>query len=150
MTHQCVRCGTLFPDEDPSILRGCSKCGSIFFLFISGPRDTKQINDMKKELEAKDTTLEREITKQIEKRNSEVRILEPEEEPEQKTPEIRLAKVQSGRKRSKFGIETLRIPREGLYEINIDALMKRKPLIIFEKGKVYLIHLPSAFEKGKN
>lgn len=49
--------------------------------------------------------------------------------------------------KKKFGIETIKTKKEGIYEINIDALMKRKPLIILEKGKTYIIHLPSVFER---
>jgi len=39
--------------------------------------------------------------------------------------------------------------KEGVYKINVNALMNGKPLIIHEKGKAYLIHLPSVFEKLK-
>jgi predicted nucleic acid-binding Zn-ribbon protein len=48
-----------------------------------------------------------------------------------------------------FDIETIRIPKEGVYEININALMNGKPLIIHERERIYLIHLPSVFEKLK-
>ncbi len=50
-------------------------------------------------------------------------------------------------KKQKFGIETVKSPKEGVYEINIDALMKRKPLIILEKKEMYVVHLPSVFER---
>jgi len=49
--------------------------------------------------------------------------------------------------KKKFQVETVRSPIEGVYEINIDALMKRRPLIILEKGKTYIIHLPSVFDR---
>lgn len=139
MSHKCVRCGNTFQDDDPSILRGCNSCGSIFFLYLKTPQDAQQIEEIQKELQAKDTTLETELAKQIEKRKEEIKKedVKKKVKPEKKFREI------------KFGIETLRIPREGLYEINIEALMKKKPLVILEKGKVYLIHLPSAFEKVK-
>lgn len=48
-----------------------------------------------------------------------------------------------------FDIETVRTPKEGVYEININALFNKKPLIILEKGRAYFIHLPSVFEKVK-
>jgi predicted nucleic acid-binding Zn-ribbon protein len=48
-----------------------------------------------------------------------------------------------------FDIETIRIPKEGVYEININALMNGKPLIIHERERIYFIHLPSVFEKLK-
>lgn len=50
----------------------------------------------------------------------------------------------------KTPIETVKSPKEGVYEINIDALMSKKPLIILEKNRVYFIHLPSIFEKLKS
>jgi len=46
-------------------------------------------------------------------------------------------------------IETITAIKEGVYKINVNALMNGKPLIIHEKGKAYLIHLPSVFEKLK-
>lgn len=130
--HKCVRCGAIYQDNDSSILRGCSKCGSIFFLYLKTPQDAVEAKEIERELEAKDTTLEKELTKKIE---------------EEKRKEVPEEKVE-GRKERKieFGVETVRIPREGVYEINLDALMKKRPLIILEKGKVYFIHLPSVFE----
>lgn len=137
--HKCIRCGNIYQDNDSSILRGCS-CGSIFFLYIKTPDDAVQIEEMQKELQAKDTSLEKEITKQIKAKKS------VEKKPEEKKPKIK-AKPRKKFREIKFGIETLRIPKEGVYEINIDALMKKRPLIILEKGNIYLIHLPSVFEE---
>jgi predicted nucleic acid-binding Zn-ribbon protein len=129
--HKCIRCGEVFQDNDESILRGCTNCGSIFFLYLKTPEESQQLEEIKKELEEKKTTLEEEIEKKIKE-------IKEEKKVEKK-------KV----KRPKFGIETVRIPREGVYEINLDALMKKRPLIILEKGKVYFVHLPSVFEKTK-
>jgi len=53
------------------------------------------------------------------------------------------------RARKRFDIETVKEPKEGVYKINIQALMKKKPLIIFQKKRAYLIHLPSVFERIK-
>ncbi|MEM5790954.1 MAG: Zn-ribbon containing protein [Candidatus Aenigmatarchaeota archaeon] len=133
MSHKCIRCGNLFEDNDASILRGCPNCGSIFFLYIKDQEDLKRAEEIEKELKEKDTSLEKEIEKRVE----EVKRKEKAEEKEVKR------KVRKAR----FGIETVRIPREGVYEINLDALMKSKPLIVLEKGKIYFVHLPSAFEE---
>ncbi len=126
--HKCVRCGEVFQDNDESILRGCTHCGSIFFLYLKTPEESQQLEEIKKELEEKKTTLEEEIEKKIKEIKEE-------------------RKVEKKVKKPKFGIETVRIPKEGIYEINLDALMKKRPLIILEKGKVYFVHLPSVFEK---
>jgi len=128
MPHKCLRCGAVYADNDESILRGCS-CGSIFFLLMVGDHEVKQIQEMEKELQEKDTSLEKELMKQIE---------------EKKKMEVG-TKVK--KRKVRFGIETIRIPRPGVYEINIDALMKKKPIIILERERVYIIHLPSVFEK---
>jgi len=135
--HKCVRCGSIFEDNDATILRGC-KCGSIFFLFMRSEKDQDQVKEIEKELEKKETTLEKEIEKKIEEKKE-------REEEELKIGRPKKVEVEE----IKFGIETIRIPREGVYEINLDALMKKQPIIILERGKVYFIHLPSAFEKVK-
>lgn len=152
MSHKCVRCGAVYEDNDASILRGC-KCGSIFFLYMKTVEDVQQIKEIENELKRQDTTLERELSKKIEeKKAEEVKLEEPRIEPEEFEEKIEVAKKIEKKikvSRSKFGVETVKIPREGVYEINLEALMGRRPLIILEKGKVYFIHLPSAFERLK-
>lgn len=186
--HQCVRCGNSYADNDESILRGCLKCGSIFFLYMKDESDIEQLNLVEAQLQEKDTNLERELTKHIEKtkesRKKKEKIGEAKkkgkvskrkeavEKTAEKTVETRedLEKkakkqigvemvpskmkkrdvIKVGRRRfaveDMFGIETIRIPKDGVYEINIDALMRKKPIIVLERGKVYFIHLPSVFE----
>lgn len=152
MSHKCVRCGSIYEDNDSSILRGC-KCGSIFFLFTKTQQDVKEFQDIQQELQNKDTTLEQELSKSIEQKK-EIEKEQIEKDVKAEVSEIHAPReikkeiIEEGIKdRKKFGIETVRITKGGVYEINIDALMKRKPLIILEKGKIYLIHLPSAFER---
>lgn len=136
MPHKCVRCGNVFEDNDASILRGCS-CGSVFFLYVKTPQDVEQIKEIQKELETKETNLEQELTKHVEEKKKEEAIA------------VKEGKVKRRVEKFKWGIETIKIPREGVYEINIDALMKKRPIIILERGRVYFIHLPSAFEELK-
>jgi predicted nucleic acid-binding Zn-ribbon protein len=52
-------------------------------------------------------------------------------------------------RKKEFKIETVTALEEGIYRININALMEGNPLIIHERGKAYFIHLPSVFEKVK-
>lgn len=127
--HRCLRCNKSYEDNDSSILRGCPSCGSIFFLYIKTPEQEIEVKKIEEKLEKKETTLEKEILKEIKKKK----------EVEEEFEEVKI-------KKEKFGIETIRIPKEGVYEINIKGLMENKPLIVLEKGKVYLIHLPSVFE----
>jgi predicted nucleic acid-binding Zn-ribbon protein len=111
---------------------------------MKNPQDDKQIQQIQQELETKDTTLEKELFKKIEEKKVEVK------KPKAKAPKKVREKIKRiRRKQIEFGIETVRVPKEGVYEINIDALMKRRPLIILEKGRVYFIHLPSLFERVK-
>jgi len=152
--HKCVRCGTVYEDNDSTILRGC-KCGSIFFLLMKTQKDADEIKQMQQELETKETTLEQELTKKIEETKAATitkKEVEKELEPviagEKRSTQKEVIRKMK-RARRKFGIETLQIPKEGVYEINIDALMKKRPLVILEKGQVYIIHLPSAFGEEK-
>ena len=145
MSHKCVRCGNTFEDNDPTILRGCKNCGSIFFLYMKSAEDAQQIKQIENELKAQDTTLEKELTKKIEEKKMEIAVPVVEEKIEVAQKIEKEMKIP----KEKFGVETVKVPREGVYEINLEALMGRKPLIILEKGRVYFIHLPSAFEKVK-
>lgn len=147
MSHKCVRCGSIYEDNDASILRGC-KCGSIFFLYMKDQQDVQEFQQIQEELHTKDTTLEQELSKQIEEKKEIEKEVKAEVKEVHAPKEVKKEIVKEGiKEREKFGIETIRIMKEGVYEINIDALMKKRPLIILEKGKVYLIHLPSAFER---
>ena len=71
--HKCVRCGNTYEDNDSSILRGCTRCSGIFFLYIKGEADARQLDAVQRELQERDTTLEKELVKQIEKRKSKKR-----------------------------------------------------------------------------
>lgn len=142
MTHKCVRCGSVYQDSDNSILKGCLSCGSIFFLYIKNAQDAQELKAIEDELISKDTTLEQELTKSIEDKKSEAPA---EEKLSKDKPKMKVKKVRM----KKFGIETVRIPKEGVYEINLEGLMNKRPLVILEKERVYFIHLPSAFEKVK-
>ena len=114
MVHKCLKCGAVYNDDDESILNGCKKCGSIFFMYLKNAKDVKEYKRIKEKLERKEVDLEKEVTK-----------------------------VQ------KFGVETIRIPKDGVYEINVDALMRKEPLIVLVKSGTYFVYLPSVFEKFK-
>lgn len=159
MSHKCLRCGKIYQDNDSNILRGCSNCGSIFFLYMKSEQEAKQLQKIEQELHQKDTSFEEELAKQLTvKKPAEISATEevsyeiemPQEPREPQLPKMSKAAERKASKlprKQKFGIETIRVPREGLYEINIEALMEKRPIIVLEKGKVYFIHLPSAFEK---
>ena len=183
--HKCVRCGSAYDDDDAEIIRGCKRCGGIFFLYVAGPSDAgvKQLDAVKRELEAKDTTIENELAKEIGKKKAGepgyaaigpgMRAEKPAyghveleaasvKRAARKAAKRRTAKPAAGSKLARkdtitigskkfaldevFGIETVRMPNEGVYEINIDALMRKRPIILLERGGIYVIHLPQAFQ----
>jgi predicted nucleic acid-binding Zn-ribbon protein len=148
--HKCVRCGSIYQDEDESILRGCRICNSVFFLHMKSQDDIQKLDAVVKELEKKDTTLETELIKEIKKKKIERKRKKVKPVRVKKEAVKKEVVVVSGKKfavEDKFGVETIRMPKEGVYEINIDALMRKKPMIVFERGKIYIIHLPDVFEK---
>jgi predicted nucleic acid-binding Zn-ribbon protein len=122
MSHKCVRCGKVYKEDDPTILKGC-ECGSIFFFYIRGADEIEQFREIERDLENRKTSLEFELEKEF---------------------------IKSQNDGGHFGVETVKMPIEGVYEINIDALMKKQPLIILKQGKTYQIHLPSVFEKVRH
>ena len=113
MVHKCVRCGAVYDDDDKSIINGCKRCNSPFFLYIKDVKDAEEFERIRKGLEEKRVSLEDELRRKVEE----------------------------------FGVETIRMPKEGVFEINVGALMRKEPLILLAKGKTYFIYLPSVFEK---
>ncbi|MCD6403251.1 MAG: hypothetical protein J7K98_02900 [Candidatus Aenigmarchaeota archaeon] len=111
MVHKCLKCGAVYDDDDESIINGCPKCGSVFFMYIKDEKDVKAFEKLQKDIKEKRIDLKKEVVK------------------------------------SKFGVETIRIPKDGVYEINIDALLKGEPLIVLVKNGTYFVYLPSVFEK---
>lgn len=122
MSHKCIRCGKIYKDDDPTILKGCD-CGSIFFFYIRTADEIEQFREMEEELENKKTSLEFELEKEF---------------------------IKSQNDEKHFGVETVKMPVEGVYEINLEGLMKKQPLIILKYGKIYQIHLSSIFEKVRH
>jgi len=122
MSHKCLRCGKLYEDNDPTVMKGCD-CGSIFFFYIKDKTEISKFEEIQQELGMKNTSLEFELEKEF---------------------------IKSQNDENHFGIETIKNPIDGVYEINLDALMKKQPLIILKQGKTYMIHLPSIFDKVKD
>ncbi len=121
MSHKCLRCNKIYEDNDPSVIKGCD-CGSIFFFYIRDKSEFDKFQEIQQNLENQKTSLEFELEKEF---------------------------IKSQNDKNHFGVETIKNPIDGVYEINLDALMKKQPLVILKQGKTYLIHLPSAFEKVK-
>ncbi|HIK02289.1 TPA: hypothetical protein H1012_00390 [archaeon] len=120
--HQCLKCKTMFANEEVPIIDGCS-CGSKLFLFVKHKGDMKLAEKYRPQLEAKieeiDVQQKRERTKPASKSSAE---------------------------KPKFGVETIKVHDIGVYSIHLDALMKGAPIVVLAKGGSYIISFPSLFE----
>lgn len=120
MPHQCVHCGTIFPDTAEEILKGCG-CGSHFFYYIK-EIPSQKVTETINELEKSDKV-------QIEKDIREITGLS--EKPEK--PVI-------------LDLESVKVIQPGKFEIDIVNLFSRKRPLIYklEEGK-YIIDLAASF-----
>jgi len=116
MSHQCVHCGRIIPSGSNEILRGCSSCGSHFFVYIKE-------EDLKNELEE----LPLRNTTSQEKRKIEKEIREISGITEEDKPVI-------------LNLESIRALEEGKFEIDLVHLLnKNRPLIYkIEEGKYFI------------
>lgn len=129
MAHQCVHCGSIYPNASKELLEGCGKCGSHFFFFI---RDD-MLQKMKENAEAKILLeLKEDEKKHIEEDVREIMDIEDEEAP------------------VILDLESIRIIGPGKFEIDVVNLFNKTRPIIYklEEGK-YVIDLKSGFDEFK-
>jgi predicted nucleic acid-binding Zn-ribbon protein len=120
--HQCLNCGAVYEDIR-ELENGCKMCGGRRFYFAESPLDEEARKDIKQKKPsgiAKVMVDDTRLEKWIEAR------VEPETE--------------------RRGI--IEIKGKGSYEIDIEALLDSKPIIV-EKDGSYLIYLPSLFDSLK-
>jgi predicted nucleic acid-binding Zn-ribbon protein len=117
MAHQCVKCGKIYDNAAPEILKGCSSCGSHYFFFFK----------------EKDVEIQQQTERlSIEDREEIVQDLQ-ELVPEIDKPVI-------------LDLESIRVPSPGKFEIDLVGLFRKKPIIYkLEEGK-YMIDLASTFQ----
>ncbi len=116
-----MNCGRRYEDDSEELLKGCV-CGSTLFLYEKDPEDKKN----KKPAKKKDALVE-EIDNFLKNLKKKLK----------RKPEVR------------FDLESIKVVRDGIYEINIARLLEKLPLIIEIKDGSYNIHLPSAFKQGR-
>ena len=116
MPHQCVHCSEMYPIGSKELIEGCSKCKGHFFFYI---RDD-QLNKIKEQ------PIE---IPQEEKKNIEKDIRDMAGITDETAPVI-------------LDIESVRVLKEGKFEIDVVNLFKKgRPLIYkLEEGK-YIIDL---------
>ena len=130
MPHRCVKCGLVYEDSSPTLLKGCS-CGGRFFFFFKKPETQEEIKNLTKE-EVKE--MEKEV----------IEILGPQVED---MPVI-------------LDFESIHVKEPGKFEIDLVNLFKRAPLVYKVSDGKYIIDIASTFQlsnkesvkkkKGKN
>jgi len=122
--HQCIKCGAVYEDIK-DLENGCKVCGGRRFYFADKPlsdEERKEISQRKPSGIAKIMMDEDRVDKWLE------------------------AEVEEEEKRERRGI--IEIKGKGSYEIDIEALLEEKPIVV-EKDGSYLIYLPSLFDSLK-
>ncbi|MCD6589733.1 hypothetical protein J7K74_00925 [Candidatus Woesearchaeota archaeon] len=120
MPHQCVRCGTIYPDDAEEILKGCSKCGGKLFFYIR-----------KEQLEKKEEVIHLTEKEKKEIEQEVFNLIGVKEEPDK--PVI-------------LDIESIRVKKPGKYEIDLVKLFKESPIIFRIGDGKYIIDLAETFK----
>ena len=120
MPNQCVHCSKIYGDGAEEILKGCSKCGSRFFFYMS----EEKLRKLKDSREVEESNLTKSEKDQIERDVRDIAGIEDEEAP------------------IVLDFETVKIIKPGKYILDIANLFsKERPLVYkLEEGK-YIIDL---------
>lgn len=131
MPHKCVHCSKLIGAGSKELLDGCSSCGGRFFFYIR-EEWLKKEQRVKEELEKQIDNIEHLNPSEKEKVEQDVReILNLEDEEE---PVI-------------LDIESVRVVSPGKFEIDLIALLNKKPIVFkLQEGK-YMIDLDRMAKK---
>ncbi len=121
MPHQCVHCSEIYDDGASEILKGCSKCNSRFFFYLSKDKITKM-----KEKKEENLNLTKTEKKQIEQDVRDIAGITDLEAP------------------VVLDFESVKITKPGKYVLDIPNLFsKERPLVYkLEDGK-YIIDIAS-------
>ena len=138
MPHICMNCGKKYEDDSEELLKGCS-CGSTLFLFEKDIED--QTEDESEDILEENSKEAKKSKKSSNKKQHKDTIVE-EIDSFLKNLKAKFKK----KTEIKFDLESIKVIKEGVYEINIGRLLEKMPLIIEIKEGSYNIHLPSAFK----
>lgn len=125
MPHKCARCGEIYDDGAPELIRGC-KCGARVFLYLRVGEN-----------ESNDEVIAKLRDKKIS--ISDLEWLDKEFGD----------KLQKEGRTIHLDVETLERIEDGKFKLDIASLMKGKPIVIKAKEGVYYIDIPYAFKKKK-
>lgn len=143
MPHKCTRCENIFKDGAAIILNGCPKCGWNKFLYVRDePKDAE--TSAKIPIDTNTGQISPEASNFIREVDEILGI--KEEKPEIKTEPKAEEQKEIGDR-----IESVRILSPGQYEVNLEALLERKEIVMaLKEDGTYVVNLPSVFKKKKD
>ncbi len=125
MPHKCVHCGKLIGVGSKELLDGCAGCGGRFFFYI-------REEWLEKERLAKEA-----LDKQIEGIDN----LKPSEKDKVESDVRQILNVTDDEEPVILDIESVRVISPGKFEIDLIALLNRKPIVFkLQEGK-YMIDI---------
>jgi len=159
----------VFPEGSREILKGCPSCGGTKFFFTKAPLSDGDLSRMRH-------SSEEEMRELVKKVLTDRSILEPVPDTDDLPPgkgwvAVRPEELRTGYKtvdefkrrgddsfertvpRKKEKVvkrtpEVIRIVESGVYEIDLESLLRKSPIVI-QKDGTYLIYLPSLFSGGR-
>ncbi|RLF42178.1 MAG: hypothetical protein DRN12_01065 [Thermoplasmata archaeon] len=166
MPHQCLKCGKIFEEGSPELLRGCPNCGGNRFFYTKKPLDEREREKISKEIgkdlytqimdllgdkrelvdetgrwiKVKPKDISKAIKEQLPPSKDKILVKNDREEKIKKLLESPIIPDDPA---------TIGIQPPGKYEIDIKRLLENEPIIIQKDGS-YMIHLPSAFRMIKD
>ena len=171
MPHQCLRCGQIFEEGSPQLLKGCSCCGGNRFFFAKKPLNDEERNVIATEV-GKDidstlieilggkngnivsksgkwvTVKPKDIRKAMEHHLSEkekATIKKKEDTGIVANDERRKEILEKLKSKESCSPGTIDVEQPGRYNIDLKGLLEEEPIIIQKDGS-YNIHLPSVFK----
>jgi len=171
MPHQCLKCGLIFEEGSPQLLKGCSGCGGNRFFFTKEPLSEEERNNIIQKMDKDlDSTIAkilcdkngRFIDKQsrwVVVKQKDIQALQQHDISEKIEPKVKekpgfvddglrknlLEKIESEVDEIHNKPETIGIEQSGSYNIDLKGLLEEEPIIIQKDGS-YTIHLPSVFK----
>ncbi len=156
MPHKCVRCSSVFPNNSPELMRGCT-CGSRVFLFMrdeSTPAQSAPVLSTASTLPSLSPSSSAPLPSEQTESESPSTSIPPAPTPvpaASNSPssdygwlEDELAFLSKDKPVSidVDSVENLRILEKGAYEIDLPSLFKGEPLVIKSDQHVYYVKLP--------
>jgi len=170
MPHQCLKCGLVFEEGSPQLLKGCSGCGGNRFFFTKEPLNEEERNNILQKMEGElNSTLAKILCDEkgrfIDNQSRWVVIKQKDIQAlqnnvsENNTPKEKeksvvvddklrrnlLEKIESELDEIHKRPETIGIEQPGSYNIDLKGLLEEEPIVIQKDGS-YTIHLPSVFK----